>query len=50
MNWYVMVETYELGQEYYSRHEFATLEEAQAFCAKTSGAWKPQRMADHSYA
>jgi len=45
-----MVEVEELGEEIISRHEFATLEQAQEFCNKTFGAWKPQRIADHSYA
>jgi len=44
MNWYVMVETYELGEESYSREEFKTFEETQQFYEKTEGAWKPQRI------
>lgn len=48
--WYVLIETWELGQEYISRRVFKTLEEAQEFCTNTVGAWKPQRIADHSYA
>jgi DNA phosphorothioation-dependent restriction protein DptG len=48
--WYVSIETWELGQEYISRRVFKTLEEAQEFCTNTVGAWKPQRIADHSYA
>lgn len=50
MEWYVMTESWELGEAYYSRREFATLKDAQEFCANTVGAWKPQRIADHSYA
>jgi hypothetical protein len=41
--WYVMVETIELDQEYYTRVEFDTFEEAQSFYEKTNGAWKPQK-------
>lgn len=41
--WYVMVETYELGFESYSRNEFIGFEEAQSFFEKTEGAWKPQK-------
>ena len=48
--WYVMVETYELGEESYSREEFKTFEEAQQFFEKTEGAWKPQRIKVSSYA
>jgi hypothetical protein len=40
--WYVMVETIE-DQEYYTKVEFDTFEEAQSFYEKTNGAWKPQR-------
>jgi hypothetical protein len=44
MQWYVMVESYELGEESYSRQEFKTFEEAQLFYQCTEGAWKPQRI------
>jgi hypothetical protein len=48
--WYVMVESYELGEESYTREEFKTFEEAQQFFEKTEGAWKPQRIKVSSYA
>ncbi len=44
MEWYVMVESYELGEESYTREEFKTFEEAQQFFQKSEGAWKPQRI------
>jgi hypothetical protein len=44
MEWYVMVESYELGEESYTREEFKTFEEAQQFFEKSEGAWKPQRI------
>ena len=34
----------------YTRYEFVTLAEALAFANVTKGAWKPQRIADLSYA
>jgi hypothetical protein len=49
MGWYVMIESYELGEESYTREEFKTFEEAQLFYEKTEGAWKPQRIKVSSY-